>query len=450
MATLTGNTIASTYTGLLSVTGAVGADTVEAVTDGAGTSTSLSLSQQRATITLGSGAADDFIVDGTTFVVEGDNNRVGIGTASPARTLDVVGDIQASSLIKSSVSSNSTNLATANGGTLILENSHNTDGNFSNIGGYNTNGLVTSQINLVNVSQSSRHGAITLNTHNGTSLTERVRVDKDGSVGIGTSAPEAQLHIWAGDQQVSRGVFLDNNRTQDNSETIRFRKKSGSGVPASGHTIGTIEFAQWDGDEYHNGAKIHSICTGSVSNNQPKGNLIFSTIDGSDPNPIERVRIKGNGGITFNGDTADANALDDYEEGAITPTLLGAGSNPTQVYQQRGGFYTKIGNRVFYTIRIQMNSSGVSAGSGDLQIGGLPFTVRDDVNTHGAVSVGIVTGFNTGQHGAPTQGYHSADNAVIGLEVYDNDGGNTGGISEADAADVTTNTTITVSGHYIV
>ena len=91
MATLTGNTIASTYTGLLSVSGAVGADTVEAVTDGAGTSTSLSLSQQRATITLGSGAADDFIVDGTTLVVEGDNNRVGIGTASPDAQVHVQG-----------------------------------------------------------------------------------------------------------------------------------------------------------------------------------------------------------------------------------------------------------------------------------------------------------------------------------------------------------------------
>ena len=89
MATLTGNTIASTYLGVLSVSGAVGADTVEAVTDGAGTSTSLSLSQQRATITLGSGAADDFIVDGTTLVVEGDNNRVGIGTAAPDYPLHV-------------------------------------------------------------------------------------------------------------------------------------------------------------------------------------------------------------------------------------------------------------------------------------------------------------------------------------------------------------------------
>jgi hypothetical protein len=94
MATLTGNSIASTYTGLLSVSGAVGADTVEAVTDGAGTSTSLSLSQQRATITLGSGAGDDFIVDGTTLVVEGDNNRVGIGTASPSDDLEIEGTVR--------------------------------------------------------------------------------------------------------------------------------------------------------------------------------------------------------------------------------------------------------------------------------------------------------------------------------------------------------------------
>lgn len=161
MASLTGTKVSDTYQQLLKLTSqGVGADaSAKYIEDGLGTDTALSLS----------------------------TTRIGIGTSSPARTLDVVGDIQASSLIKSSVSSNSTNLATANGGTLILENSHNTDGNFSNIGGYNTNGLVTSQINFVNVSQSSRHGAITLNTHNGTSLTERVRVDKDGNVGIGVS-----------------------------------------------------------------------------------------------------------------------------------------------------------------------------------------------------------------------------------------------------------------------
>ena len=36
------------------------------------------------TMALGGGAGDDFAVDGTTFVIESDNNRVGIGTDSPA------------------------------------------------------------------------------------------------------------------------------------------------------------------------------------------------------------------------------------------------------------------------------------------------------------------------------------------------------------------------------
>ena len=85
MATLTGNTIASTYLGVLNVSGAVGADTVEPVTDGAGTSTSLSLSQQRAKITLGTGGADDFIITNGSLnilTIEGDNSgTVSVGVA---------------------------------------------------------------------------------------------------------------------------------------------------------------------------------------------------------------------------------------------------------------------------------------------------------------------------------------------------------------------------------
>tara|TARA_Y100000310_G_scaffold78456_1_gene75098 strand:- start:772 stop:1812 length:1041 start_codon:yes stop_codon:yes gene_type:complete len=91
MADLHGSTIATTYSSLLkfSDNGVIETDAVQVISDGRGTATSLSLSTQRATITLGSGAADDFIVDGTTLVVEGDNNRVGIGTAAPDGTLHV-------------------------------------------------------------------------------------------------------------------------------------------------------------------------------------------------------------------------------------------------------------------------------------------------------------------------------------------------------------------------
>ncbi len=73
------------------------------------------------------------------------------------------------------------------------------------------------------------------------------------------------------------------------------------------------------------------------------------------------------GGITFNGDTAQANALDDYEEGTFTPTLA---SNFTGGYVYRVGTYTKVGNIVQFSIYIAISSSN---GSGSLIVEGLPF-----------------------------------------------------------------------------
>ena len=49
-------------------------------------------------ITLGGAAGDDFIVDTNTLVVESDNDRVGIGTASPGALLDVDGDARFNSI----------------------------------------------------------------------------------------------------------------------------------------------------------------------------------------------------------------------------------------------------------------------------------------------------------------------------------------------------------------
>ena len=40
------------------------------------------------------------------------------------------------------------------------------------------------------------------------------------------------------------------------------------------------------------------------------------------------MRILAGGGLTFGGDTAQANALDDYEEGTFTPDFtFGGGTN---------------------------------------------------------------------------------------------------------------------------
>jgi len=84
-------------------------------------------------------------------------------------------------------------------------------------------------------------------------------------------------------------------------------------------------------------------------------------------------------GITFpstQSASADANTLDDYEEGTWTPTLSGSSSAPSSVtYNTRTGKYTKIGNVVYVSFRLTLSFSG---GSGNALVTGLPFTASNN------------------------------------------------------------------------
>ena len=84
----------------------------------------------------------------------------------------------------------------------------------------------------------------------------------------------------------------------------------------------------------------------------------------------ERLRILSTGGITFNGDTAQANALDDYEEGTWTPDV--GGGNVT--WSSNQGVYTKVGRLVTVTFWLQAGSTDSS--SGTVSIIGLPFATN--------------------------------------------------------------------------
>lgn len=69
--------------------------------------------------------------------------------------------------------------------------------------------------------------------------------------------------------------------------------------------------------------------------------------------------------------SANANTLDDYEEGTFTPTLTAAsGSNGGLTAT---GSYTKIGRLVYVTLGLTSISKGTL--SGQLNVGGLPFSV---------------------------------------------------------------------------
>jgi hypothetical protein len=79
-------------------------------------------------------------------------------------------------------------------------------------------------------------------------------------------------------------------------------------------------------------------------------------------------------GITFpatQSASADANTLDDYEEGTWTPVVFGRTSAGTGTYTRQLGTYTKIGNVVSIFCNIVWTAH---TGTGDLAISGLPFT----------------------------------------------------------------------------
>ena len=119
-------------------------------------------------ITGGTAALNNLTVDGTTLVVDSTNDRVGVGTASPTQALDVVGAVRVlnSGGNQSFFLTGDTNTASIqqNGGNLYFNSNTNTTG-----GGY--------------IWRSS------------SSLTERMRLDSSGNLGVGTASPVVRATI---------------------------------------------------------------------------------------------------------------------------------------------------------------------------------------------------------------------------------------------------------------
>lgn len=76
--------------------------------------------------------------------------------------------------------------------------------------------------------------------------------------------------------------------------------------------------------------------------------------------------------------SSDVNTLDDYKEGTFTPTLAGSMTAGSNTYALQVGSYTKIGNRVFFTIAINLSAKD-GAMAGNVRIAGLPFTSNSAV-----------------------------------------------------------------------
>tara|TARA_R110001592_G_scaffold24143_2_gene93661 strand:- start:3763 stop:4467 length:705 start_codon:yes stop_codon:yes gene_type:complete len=142
------------------------------------------------------------------------------------------------------------------------------------------------------------------------------------------------------------------------------------------------------------GLKINRFGSGTYYSTlrQDTHGLAIRVGDGS--NIAERVAITPNG-ITFNGDTAAANALDDYEEGTFTPVVkYGSGSSFTTITSPNNaiGVYRKIGALLYISFYFYKSSSPIGGSGGLWRVQGFPFTlIAGSTAAYQSVPVGYWT-----------------------------------------------------------
>ena len=216
--------------------------------------------------------------------------------------------------------------------------------------------------------------------------TEMARLDTSGRFLVGrSSAPTAGQGQYA--LVVAQGYV--GNAT--GLGVLSIQRGTAATSLAVDSDIGRFTFNDIDGNTF---AQIECEVDATTGSGDYPGRLVFSTTPDGDSSPDEVMRItsdkyvrlaSGTGGIQFNGDTAAANALDDYEEGTWTPTLVPeTGAFTSITYDStRVGYYTKVGNLVTVWGRMRTDSVDATGASGLLSIGGLPFTVGTGTNGGG-------------------------------------------------------------------
>jgi len=352
----------------------------------------------------------DLTIDTNTLYVDSTNNRVGIGTSTPSNPLHIQSNT-VSQLNVTALSGNTNaqiNLEPTGTGIALIGPANGVDLSFrtnaairmtlnGSTGAATFSSSVTAgdtilvpsdatgaggyKINYYSPSASSRSWKIgndliaygdfwigQSTTQIGSTYTPRLYINESGSVGIGTSTPN--LTTYGGRVLTISGV----NMGVGYEAAIELQANI-----TSNDRLGEIAFIN---SAASSDKRLAYIECQRIDNNNA-GFLRFATKDGT--TTAERMRITSDGylrlaskGIQFNNDTADANSLDDYEEGTWTPIIGGTTSESGQSYSGQTGYYTKIGRQVTVTFRVVLTNKGTI--TGDVAIKGLPFTAANTIS----------------------------------------------------------------------
>ena len=155
----------------------------------------------------------------------------------------------------------------------------------------------------------------------------------------------------------------DDRYVNDTGDTITFTSNEGDALlieQADGTDVGSLRINNGSfilkGKHSTNPVQIQTHDGNEDIEVDPDGFIKFETGGG------ERMRLT-NDGLTVNGDTAAANALDDYEEGTWTP------ATPSGSWSVQDAKYVKVGRLVTCFFNIDITSTVSSS-----EFTGLPFT----------------------------------------------------------------------------
>jgi hypothetical protein len=242
---------------------------------------------------------------------------------------------------------------------------------------------------LADNATSNRYLDLSIVDSAGAIAAQGIRVNTLGNVGIGTDSPVTALTIGSRPNTTTFGTpaygstvirSLTLTPTADQRGTLNLECTSRHALDRGALLTFSQNYSTGvDGYEFV-GAAIKAGAE-SASNTSQKTYLSFFTNTSDSSSLTEKMRITSDGyarlsassgGIQFNGDTAAANALDDYEEGTWTMGISFGGSSTGVTYGANTGTYTKVGRKVTVSGYLLLTNKGSSTGAA--KITGLPFT----------------------------------------------------------------------------